>query len=387
MKNKLSNISVLHLPSTVGGNPQVLSQYLKKLNLSSEAWTVTQNYIAYKTDKIISKEGDSTFIRELKRLLALQYIFSNFDIIHFNSGSTLLNPISWTRPTWSRTKNFFRATYAFYLHLMQLIELNVLHFRKIPIFIHYQGDDARQGDYSLKKFPITIATQVDNDYYNTPSDKHKRAQIKRLSKYCSKIYALNPDLLHVLPSHAEFIPYSHISLEEWIPQYTQLNNKPLRIGHAPSHRKVKGTNTICAAVDRLKQQGFNFELVLIEGMSNAEAKEYYKNIDILIDQLFAGWYGGLAVEVMALGKPVIVYIRETDLHFIPSEMRKDLPFINTTPDNIESTLRNVLEMPRTELYQLAKRSRSYVEKWHNPLVIAQRIKTDYECALRKHGKY
>ena len=55
----------------------------------------------------------------------------------------------------------------------------------------------------------------------------------------SKIYALNPDLLHVLPGCAEFLPYSHIDLSEWTPVYPTRSNHPLRIGHAPSHRAVK----------------------------------------------------------------------------------------------------------------------------------------------------
>jgi hypothetical protein len=198
---------------------------------------------------------------------------------------------------------------------------------------------------------------------------------------CFKTYALNPDLLHVLPPGSEFLPYSHISLEDWPPCYTQMESRSLRIGHAPSHRGVKGTGLILDALDSLKREGFGFELVLIEGLSNAEAKERYKTVDLLVDQLFAGWYGGLAVEAMALAKPVVVYIRDEDLKFIPSEMAAELPFIRATPHNIQSVLREVLEMPRARLLELAKRSRSYVERWHNPITIAQRIKDDIVQAI------
>jgi hypothetical protein len=202
-----------------------------------------------------------------------------------------------------------------------------------------------------------------------------------MDQYCHKIYALNPDLLHVLPKRAEFLPYSHISLSEWTPVYSQLDDRPLRIGHAPSHRGVKGTDLIIAAVGRLQAVGYKFEFVLIEGLSNLEAKERYKSIDVVVDQLFAGWYGGLAVECMALGKPVLAYIREDDLVFIPEQMRDDLPILNVTPDTIEQGLMQILEMPREELYRLAKRCRGYVEKWHDPIAIAQRIKHDIVEAM------
>jgi hypothetical protein len=62
-------------------------------------------------------------------------------------------------------------------------------------------------------------------------------------------------------------------------------------------------------------------------------------------------------------------------------MAAELPFIQATPNGIESTLREVLEMPRAKLLELAKRSRAYVERWHNPIEIARRIKLDIEQAI------
>ena len=86
-----------------------------------------------------------------------------------------------------------------------------------------------------------------------------------------------------------------------------MEKRPLRIGHAPTHRLVKGTDVIIRSINLLKKK-YDFEFILIEGLKNIEAKNQYKKIDVLIDQLFHGWYGGLAVEAMALGKPVISYI-------------------------------------------------------------------------------
>ena len=106
-------------------------------------------------------------------------------------------------------------------------------------------------------------------------------------------------------------------------------------------------------------------------------------MDIVIDQLHAGWYGGVAVEAMALGKPVVVYIREDDLRFIPDEMRSDLPFVQVTPDNIEDGIRRVLNMSRGELLDLAIRSRIYVERWHDSEKIAVEVLQDYRAAVSR----
>jgi len=374
---------VLHLPTTVGGNPQGISRHLVELGVVSESFSVYQNYFGYPADKIIANKFDNPLWIELKKLWLLNYVFQ-YDVIFFNFGRTLFYPLIISNNGKRKyLKLIFGSIYSLYNILMQKVEVFLLKLFKRKLFVQFQGDDARQGDYCSANFPISIANQVGKDYYNHFSDSLKRNQIKLFEKNCIKIYALNPDLLHVLPINSEFLPYSHISLREWSPSYTQLDERPLRIGHAPTHRGAKGTDLIIKAVENLIEKGFNFEFVLVEGLSNVAAKEKYKTIDVLVDQLFAGWYGGLALEVMALGKPVIVYIREEDLKFIPEGMKADLPFFKTTPDNIELTIKYVLELPRQNLLEIAKKSRDFVERWHDPLKIAERIKNDIENALKK----
>lgn len=379
----VDHMKVLHLPEVIGGNPQGLSRHLQMLGVDSVAWTVRQNYFDFPADRVIVNVNDSFLTSQLKILIALRYVFGSYDIIHFNFGSSLFGSHVNYRSNWPLWKRVARVVFNCWQDIMQLLELKILHWRGIPCFVHYQGDDARQGDYCLKNFPICIASQVGEEYYNLDSDRYKAKKLRRFAKYCSMAYALNPDLLHVLPPGTEFLPYSHISLDDWRPSFTQGENRPLRIGHAPSHRAAKGTEYLLGALDKLKADGYEFELVLIERMSNAEARRCYETIDVLVDQLFAGWYGGVAVEAMALGKPVLVYIRQEDLPFIPEAMRADLPFIQVTPSTIDVGLRAVLDMSRQELVALAKKSRAYVERWHDPMAIARRVKRDYELVLRK----
>lgn len=372
---------MLHAPTTVGGNPQGLSKALTGLGVYSRTVALRQNYINYPADYVLWSGKDGLFIREIKRLLALIYVAFKYDVIHYNSGTTIASPVCSYKPGEDGIGCLIRWTYSKYTSVLQLLELNIYKALGKSLFVTYQGDDARQGDYSLANFRFNIASQVEASYYYKESDEFKRRSIDRMCKYCSSIYAVNPDLLHVLPKGSKFIPYSNIILAEWIPQYTQLEERKLRIVHAPSHRGVKGTELILAALDKLKGEGFEFELILVEGLSNESAKKIYAAADVLVDQIFAGWYGGLSVEVMALGKPVLVYIRSEDLKFIPDEMAADLPFININPESLEEGLRRVLKMPRQELLALGKKSRAYVEKWHNPMKIAAEIVVDYETAL------
>lgn len=372
---------VLHAPSSVGGNPQALSRAMRHLGVDSISLVVSQNYLSYPADLVLHRSNQSYLLRELKRLWAIFVLLPRFDIIHFNAGTTIASAYDFEFKKNSGLGGVLRLIYAAYLRWLQTVELLYIRALKKTVFITFQGDDARQGDFSLKKFEICIASQVDDEYYCRVSDDFKRRNIIRLCRVAKKVYALNPDLIHVLPKGSKFLPYSHIFMDEWLPCYSQSQNRPLRIVHAPSHRKVKGTELILLALRNLQSQGLRFELLLVEGLSNAEARKVYETADVLVDQLFAGWYGGLAVELMALGKPVLVYIREDDLRFVPKIMRDELPCIRVSPQTIESDLRNVIEMPREELTKIGHKSRAYVERWHDPIRIGSEIMRDYSQAL------
>ncbi len=256
-------------------------------------------------------------------------------------------------------------------------ELPLLRLAGKGIVVTYQGDDARQGDYCRTHFDISIAG-VEPGYYTPRSDALKRQMITQFDRYADRIYYLNPDLGWVLPARARFMPYASVDLRAWQPRSTEKpgHSRPLVV-HAPSHRGAKGTRYVLDAVRRLQDEQVPFEFLLVENLSIQEAREAYARADLLVDQLLAGWYGGLAVELMALGKPVICYLREGDLHFIPPGMRQALPLINADPATIYTVLKEWLTTRRGDLPEVGRRSRAYVEQWHDPLKIAATLKSDY----------
>lgn len=379
---------MLHVPTSVGGNPQGLSRHLRKLDVQSESWVLEQNYLGYACDRVIWSPHNGIITRELRRWRAIVEAVRFADVIHFNFGTSLAYPV---RPFDARdrrvTRRVARWLFSLYTQALQWIELNLYRLAGIPMLVHYQGDDARQCDESLARFEVSIAAHAEAGYYDESSDRLKRRMIRRMSRYCEALFAVNPDLLHVLPPGTAFVPYSHISLAEWLPHYPDPNGRaPLRIGHAPSHRSVKGTDLVLKAIEALRAEGHQLEPVIVEGKPYEEAKHIYESVDVLVDQLFAGWYGGVAVEAMALGKPVLAYIRTADLHLIPDAMREELPVIRVKPDTILADLRLVVMMPRDELHALGRRCRAFVERWHDPIKIAGEMKAAYEESLRRRGK-
>jgi glycosyltransferase involved in cell wall biosynthesis len=378
---------VLHAPTSVGGNPQGLSEGLNSNGIHSTTLSLRRNYFNYPSDFILWADSDGPLLREIKRICFLIKTLFTYKVIHYNFGATIASPTFYLKGNDGLLREIFRRAYYQYLNILQLFELRLFKIFGKVLFMTCQGDDARQGDFLKNNFDIHIGTQVDQNYYPEISDIWKRKSILRISRYCDKIYAVNPDLLNVLPSKTAFIGYTNIRLKDWPYIEPQLDKKiPLKIVHAPSHRDVKGTKHIESTVARLKDEGFQIDFILVEGLSNQDAREVYKACDIFIDQLFAGWYGGVAVEAMALGKPVLTYIRESDLRFIPKEMKDDLPVVSVTTTSLYFELRKIIELPRVELGNLSRRSRSYVEKWHNPKKIAKSIQADYESFLEKKGK-
>jgi glycosyltransferase involved in cell wall biosynthesis len=379
-------IRVLHAPTSTGGNPQVLSRALRRLGLDSRSLVVSQNYLAYPADIVLHSPGRSIVLRELRRVWAIATELPQCDVIHYNAGTSIASAYAIEFRPGDGVRGVLRQVYAAYLRALQGLELAYVRWLGKAVFVTYQGDDARQGEYCLSHYAITFASRVEPGYYCRASDAFKRASIARFSGLAQAIYSVNPDLLNLLPARSRFVPYGHVFLEEWLPAYSQDHPGPLRILHAPSHRLVKGTDLIVAALEELKAEGHAFELLLVEGMSNAQAREVYAKADVLVDQLFAGWYGGLAVELMALGKPVVAYIRVEDLGFIDPEMREELPIVQAKPYSVKDVLRGVLEMPRKDLVALGRQSRAFVERWHDPMRIAALIKRDYEMALASKNR-
>jgi glycosyltransferase involved in cell wall biosynthesis len=373
------SLRILHCPTMTRGHPHGLAVAEREIGLASWSVAFEQTPFDFPSDEVVFPRPVNPLRRELRRWPLLWRAIRNFDVVHFNCGQSLMPVwIGIGSPQAGRYPQWLRRLYGCYVRAFEQQDLRLLKWSGKGIVVTYQGEDARQGDYCREHFDIHFADEVEPGYYSRASDNRKRLRIQRFDRYADRIYSLCPDLLHVLPPHAEFLPYAHVDLRKWHPEVgvQQVGDTPVVL-HAPSHRGVKGTRFVLEAVSRLKEEGVKLEFVLVENMSYADAMQAYQRADLLVDQLLCGWYGGLAVELMALGKPVVCYVREDDLRFIPDEMRKELPVIHATPGTIYEVLKQWLTVRQKNMREQGIRSRRYVEKWHNPLQIAARLRDAY----------
>lgn len=371
MQPNIIYMRILHLPVVYGRQAWGLSRAERALGHNSDFVAFENTFGKTPCDRLLFSTEDGVFKRELKRWnLFLTSIF-RYDVFHFHFGQKFftLNPRPWKTGDTS-SQALLRFFYFLYSLVVGRLDLWVLRLLGKKMFMTYHGDDIRQGDRSRELFKVHFADEVDSVYYNPYTDARKRKSAELYACYCKQIFAISPDLLPMSPRGARLIRHAGIDQSEWR-QTESHNPKPL-IVHAPTHREVKGTKYILAAVEKLKSRGYEFDFKLIEKMTNLEAREWYAKADLVVDQIFLGWYGVLAIECMALGKPVISYIRKEDTKLVSSELVKDIPVISAEPKTIENKIAWCLEHT-AELKEIGKKSRAFVEKWYDPIEIAKEV--------------
>lgn len=334
-------MKVLHLPTPVGNHGYSLAMAERKAGLDSTSIIIGQNKFNFKTDiNIQMPKGWRKIPRLFKTFLHYR---KGFDIYHFNFAQTIFD--------------FPKLN-------MDLLDLQFYDGKKIFTF---SGSDIRQlVDRRINRFTPFIK-QKNPTIHGLEYDKKKIRLNKILanSDYC---FALNPDLMRFLPSkNCGFLPYiKSIWYDIPVSQPYKVHKGPLKLVHAPTNRLVKGSDFLIKAVEVLKKR-YQIELILIENMRHAEAIKKYQEADIIIDQLRIGWYGGFALETMKMGKPLVCYINQNDLTFIPMVMSKAVQetIINANISNIEVVLRTLIE-DRSILRTYSRNALDFVNTFHNP---------------------
>lgn len=161
-------------------------------------------------------------------------------------------------------------------------DIKLLKKRDKRVFVHYHGDDIR--------------------------NKKEKETLRNVN---GKIVS-TPDLMEFLPD-AEWIPFPFNirglkKREGW--------NDTIRILHAPSDRKRKGTAHILGAIKKLKRE-YDTKFELIEKKPNSFVLERIAISDIVIDQIGPGWYGKVTLEALYHGAVACFYARPDLADLIP----------------------------------------------------------------------
>jgi hypothetical protein len=164
---------------------------------------------------------------------------------------------------------------------------------------------------------------------------------------------------------ADVIPPG-IDLKRYTPFPGRGGERPLVV-HAPSRKASKGTEFVEAACARLP-----VDLDVVHGVTHDDAVERYRQADIVVDQLNAGWYGLFAIEAMALGKPVVTFLHDEAVRRTEEAFGVPVPIANATKETLADVLRPLVD-DADERRRRGELSRAYVEAVHDDEKIADRL--------------
>jgi hypothetical protein len=358
-------MKILHLPTDVGGNAYGLSRGERSLGHNSDVLVLNSTWLRYPADRTLLTGHPVTLLERLavkkKLITEFLHIRNRYDVFHFNSGISLMTFEKLSCPL---------AELPFYP-------------KKARLVFTYNGCDARMSAFTARNNPHAPCSspQCYGGVCKDGSlDVIRQRNIAKMTSYAHAVFALNPDLLRFLPDNARLLPYTisgwnEIERSEKVPG----SGKKLVIAHAPTNRIAKGSAVIMPALEKLSSlYPGKIETLLVENMPHAEALAAYTRADLIIDQIRLGWYGALAVEGMKMGKPVLAYVREEDLCFLPPDMRRDVTeaLVNATQESLFKCLCELVENP-VLLRRYAEAGYEYVLRWHNPDVVARQTLAAY----------
>ncbi|MFZ7102543.1 MAG: glycosyltransferase [Peptococcaceae bacterium] len=315
----------------IAGQMGILCGALKKRGHIAAGYNTFHSYLGYQ-DHLIN-----TNVSKIKK--QFKHIANFYDIFHYHYGTSI----------WTTAK-----------------DLKLLRKKGKKMIMHHWGNDVRFHGIARQNNPYVYTG-------DSPPNVEILRSLLKISKYIPEAIVQDYEVLpYVAPYYQKVhvLPLA-IDLRDFLPVYPRIEKKRPLILHAPTNPDFKGTAAIERAIDQLKKT-HDFDYQRIEKMSHAQVIRLYQEADIIVDQVLCGSYGLLSVESMALGKPVIVFIRPDLVSKFPAE----LPVVNGNPDNVKEKIEMLLENP-VERNNLGIRGRKYVEKYHARDIVTDKLLAIY----------
>jgi glycosyltransferase involved in cell wall biosynthesis len=237
------------------------------------------------------------------------------------------------------------------------IELPLLRLAGKKIVVYPYGQDARIASLTRESGGWNAYTEVPPGEEDR-DEQDVRRRLASFGRYANVVLGC-ADLVEHLPRLDGVFLYP-FDADAWPPAPAP-EDEVVTVVHSPNHRHYKGTRYLLEAVETLKREGLPIELVLVEKMANEQAREVYRRSDVIADQFLIGAYALLAIEGMALGKPVLCYLNPRFEPFHPEWA--ECPIVSADPDTLLEELRRLV-LDDELRGRLAAVGPGYVRKYH-----------------------
>jgi len=346
-------IRVLHGAYEIAGQGMLLTRALRHWGCDAHCLSYRVDWDGRGGDIYVDLDGVKgnvgkgwTMARTLMRL------GPKFDVFHFHFGTSILP---------------------------RLYDVPLLKAMGKKVVFHFHGCDVRSRAHMLRTHEYSTCTECD------PFCRPRRQ--KRLLDWAAR--------------HADATFFSTMDMAESVPGGRHLPlaidgapwaaaaqasapgeaaardgiNGQVVIGHAPTNRLIKGTHHVVRAVAALREEFPKIELRLMEQRPSDQVPAFLGACDIIVDQLGMGWYGLLAIEGMAVGRPVVLHMRE-DL----ATVMHDLPVVSADRETLAATLAGLVRDPARRA-DLGAQGRAFVQRHHDLPVVGRQLLEIYRRIL------
>lgn len=351
-------MKVLHLPYNIASQISISVRALRSLGIDARG-------LARKVSPIQDDAGIETvawigrpnpvprLMRGIKWRLKLVRAMAWADVLHWHWGDT----------TWKG------------------LDLCIAAWLRKPRLVEFWGDDLRDPHVAARDNPFIAGMYASHPELAIQHTKRAQGMFRRqgfealIPGYELSDY-LDPS---IFPTY--YHTRARLMLDDYTPRFPDPHKQRPRLVHAPSNKSKKGTEVLEEGIRQL-QGSHEFDFQLVHQMSRADSLAAIAGGDLFLDQFTIGAEGLASHEAMALGKPVVCFIKDSLRRRYPAS----LPIVIADQHNLTSAIGALLQ-DGARRRDLGVRGRQYVEEFHDARKIAAELIEIYQdVAVRARSK-
>lgn len=298
------------------------------------------------------------------------YALKNYDVFHFHSNTSLLNGGT----LWNANGDM-----AYIKKMKKGIVHNIWGFCDVRCRGEYSLGGISECDVCVNLKPLLC----ENDLYNKRIERTRKyadcivGNGRAVVCYPEMIWVDNPEVIEELSFEMKDIPS----------EFKIAQSDKIKIYHSFANAKyrddVKGTGYVQEAVNRLISEGYPIEFIYFNNVEHKDIKYYQKQADIIIDQLWCGWYGSTGAECLSMGKIVITHVNPLLKEYLCGKLERDIPVIDADFETIYQVLKDILERYDDYCLEYEKKAREYALKYHDYRVVAKQLAGIYRNVFKR----
>lgn len=343
-------LRILHGTYEIAGQGMVLAQGLNAAGAEAKSLAYRVDWDGRRPELIVELDALSLPARAVAMAGTFLRYAPQFDVFHFHFGTSFLP---------------------------RLMDVPLLKAMGKTVVFHFHGCEVRNKAFMREHHALAACTECD-PFCRPPRQRWLLAQAAR---HADRVFYSTSDLAESVPGGVQLPLAIESARWEAAGRAHSLAGAALRDGvhgpvviiHSPTNWPlIKGTRHIEAAIDLLRPEFPLLEFRRTRQIPWSEMPRALAESDIVVDQLFMGWYGLFAIEGMSVGRPVVCYLRPDLARTVP-----DCPLVSATPVTIAETLRELIRNPARRT-ALGEAGRTWARARHDAPVVGRALLAQYE---------